>query len=71
MLIKKFTDPSIIKSSAHVDFNVKNLDNVRFVKVYSLASVSQQLTAKQYVYDAINESTLVRIIQDNDFNNYK
>ena len=67
---KKFTDPSIIKNTAHVDFNVKNLDKVRFVQVYSLSSVSQQLTAMQYVDDAINESTLVRINEDNDFNNY-
>ena len=34
----KFDDPSIIKNTAHVDFNDKNLDNVRFVKVKQYAS---------------------------------
>ena len=33
---KKFKDPIIIKSTAHVDFNDKNFDNVRFVKVNSM-----------------------------------
>ena len=28
-----FNDPSIIKNTRHVNFNDKNLDNVRFVKV--------------------------------------
>ena len=29
---KKFIDPSIMKNTAHVDFNDKNLDNVEFKK---------------------------------------
>ena len=29
---KKFNDPSIIENTTHVDFNDKNLDNLRFVK---------------------------------------
>ena len=28
----KFNDPSIVKNTDHVDFNDKNLDNVRFVQ---------------------------------------
>ena len=28
----KFNDPIIIKITAHVDFNEKNLNNVRFIK---------------------------------------
>ena len=38
---RKFIDPSIIKYIAHVDFNDKTLDNVRFVKVNSMPVISQ------------------------------
>ena len=37
-------DPSIKRSTAHVDFNDKNHDNVRFVKVKSLPAVPERLT---------------------------
>ena len=70
----KFDDPSIIKNTAHVDFNDKNLDNVRFVKVNSMPAVGEHLTAKYYVdkaiSDSIDESSLVRNNKDNDFGNY-
>ena len=36
---KEFNDPIIIKNTAHVDFNDKNPDNVRFVKVNSMTAV--------------------------------
>ena len=42
----KFNDPSIIKNTAHVEFNGKSLDNVRFVKVNSMPAVGEHLTAK-------------------------
>ena len=51
-----FNDPSIIKNTAHVDFNDKNLDNVRFVKVNSMPAVGEHLTAKYYVDNAISNS---------------
>ena len=51
---KKFDDPSIVKSTAHVDFIDKFLDNVRFVKVNSMPAVGRQLTAKFYVDHAIS-----------------
>ena len=61
----KFNDPSIIKNTAHVDFNDKNLDNVRFVKVNSMPAVGEHLTAKYYVDNAIsdrvNEQSLLRL----------
>ena len=63
-----FTDPSKIKNTDHVEFNDKNLDNVRFVKVNSLPAVSQYLSPKQYVDDAIGETSLVGNNQINDFN---
>ena len=60
-----FNDPSIIKNTAHVDFNDKNLDNVRFVKVNSMPAVGEHLTAKYYVDNAISnsvdESSLLRL----------
>ena len=42
-------DPSIIRNSAHFDFNARNLDNVGFVKVISLPAVREHLTPKFYV----------------------
>ena len=64
----KFNDPSIIKNIAHVDFNDKNLDNVRFVKVNSMPAVGEHLTAKYYVDNsiskAIDESSLLRLDPD-------
>ena len=50
----KLNDPSIIRKTAHVDFNNKNLDNVRFVKVNSLPAVREHLTPKFYVDEAIS-----------------
>ena len=50
---KKIFEPRIIKNTSHVDFNVKNLDNVRFVKVNSMPAVGEHLTAKYYVDKAI------------------
>ena len=50
---KKFNDPSITKNTAHVDFNDKNLDNVRFIKVNSMPSLGEHLTAKYFVDNAI------------------
>ena len=64
----KFNDPSIIKNTAHVDFNDKNLDNVRFVKVNSMPAVGEHLTAKYYVdnaiSDGVNEQSLLRLDPD-------
>ena len=48
-----FSDPSLIKNTAHVDFNDENLDYVRFVKVNSMPAVREHLTPKYYVNQAI------------------
>ena len=58
---KKFKDPSIVKSTAHVDFNAKILDKVRFVKVNSMPAVGEHLTAKFYVDNAIAEPSILRL----------
>ena len=39
----------------HVDFNDKNIDNVRFVKVNILPAINQHLTPKQNVDDPLDE----------------
>ena len=55
MLIKKYNDPSIIKKSAPVDFNDKNLNNVRFIKANSFPAVPEHLTAKLYIDQDISD----------------
>ena len=63
-------DPSKTKNTTHVDFNDKNLDNVRFVKVNSMATVREQLTPQHFVDHAISywvyESSLLRIDPDKE-----
>ena len=51
---KKINDPSTIRNTTYVDFNDKNLDNVIFVKVNSMPTVGEHLTAKNYVDNAIS-----------------
>ena len=43
----------LLQNNAHVDFNDKNLDSVRFVKVNSLPAVREHLTPKFYVDEAV------------------
>ena len=50
---KKSNDPRIIKKTAHIDFNDKNIDNGRFVKMNSMPAVRGHLTPKHYVDQAI------------------
>ena len=61
----KYNDPSISKNNTHVDFNDKNYDDVRFVRVKSMPAVGEHLTAKHYVDTAISykgdESSLLRL----------
>ena len=69
-----FNDPSIMKNNANFDFNVKSLDNVGFVKMNSMPAVGEHLTAKchvdQTISKSVDESTLLWINQDKDFNIY-
>ena len=44
-----FNQPSILKDTAHADFNDKNLNIVRFIKVYSIPTLEEYLTPKLYV----------------------
>ena len=69
---KKFNDPSIIKNKAHVDFNDKFLDDVRFIKVNIFPAISEHLTAKFFVDNAIpysiDEPSLLRLDPEEKLN---
>ena len=65
-----FNDPSILKNSANIDVNNRNIINARFIQVNQLPQIDSHLTAKLYVDNSIDESSLVRNNQDNDFRNY-
>ena len=47
--------------SAHVAFNDKKLNNVRFIKVNSFPAISEHLTAEMFVYQAfgVDESSVL------------
>ena len=64
----KFNDPTIIKNTAQVDFNDKNLNNVYSIKVNSIATLEEHLTPKYYVdnslFKGIEESSLLRLDLD-------
>ena len=57
-----------MKNTAHIDLNDRNITNARFIQVNQLPQIDSHLTAKLFVDIAIDESSLVRNIQDNDFN---
>ena len=65
-----FNDSSIIKNTAHIDLNDKNITNARFIQVNQLPQIDSHLTAKLYVDNSIDESSLFRNNKDNDFGNY-
>ena len=58
----------MIKNIAHVDFNDKNTENVRFVKVNSMTAVREHFTRKLYVDQAffynVHESSLLRLLPE-------
>ena len=53
---KKFDVPGIMKNTNHIDFNDKNLDNVRFIEVNRFPAIPEHLTAKIYLYNALSYS---------------
>ena len=60
-------DPNIMKSSAHIDLNDEKITNARFNQVNQSPQIDSHLTAKFYVANAIDETSLVRNNQENDF----
>ena len=65
-----FNDPSVLKNTAHIDPNDRNITNARFIQVNQLPQIDCHFTAKLFVDNSIDEATLVRKNQDNDFKNY-
>ena len=65
-----FNDASIRKNNAHIDLNDRNITNVRFLQVNQWPQIDSHLTPRLSVDSAIDEPSLVRNNQDNDFNNY-
>ena len=53
----------------HIDLNYRNITNTRFIQVNQLPQIDSQLIAKLTVDNSIDEVSLVRNNQDNDFNN--
>ena len=54
-----------------MDLNDRNITNARFIQVNQLPQIDSHLTAKLYVDNAIDQSSVVRNNKDNDFGNYK
>ena len=59
-----------MKKENEIDFNGKKVENIKFAKVKYAPTVESHLPPKIYVDNAIDETSLVKKIQDNDFNNY-
>ena len=53
-----------------IDFNDVKLENIKFVKVNFSPAIAQHLTPKIQVNTEIDQPSLVRNSQDNDFGNY-
>ena len=64
-----FNNPSVLRNTAHIDLNDRNITNARFIQVNQLPQIDSDLTRKLYVDNVIDEPSLVRNNQDNDFNN--
>ena len=56
-----FNDPSIVKNNAHIDLNDRNITKARFIQVNQLPQIDSFLTAKLYVDNSIDESSLLRL----------
>ena len=53
-----------------INLNDRNITNARFIQVNQLLQIDSHLTAKLYVDKAIDQPSLVRNNQDNDFGGY-
>ena len=65
-----FNDPSIIKNTAHIELNDRNITNARFIQVNQLPQIDSHLTAKLYVDNSLDDPSLVRNNKDNGYGNY-
>ena len=60
----------MIKNTTDIAFNDIKLKNIKFVKVNCQPAGKEHLTPKKKFDTAIDEISLVRIVQDNDFNKF-
>ena len=67
---KFYNDPSLIKNNAHIDLNDRTITNARFDQANQLPQIDSHLTAKLYVANLVDESSLVRNNQDIDFGHH-
>ena len=54
-----FNYPSIIKNTAQIDLNDRNITNARFIQVNQLCQIDSQLTPKLYVDNSISISRVI------------
>ena len=55
-----YNDPSIIKNTTHIDLNDRNITDARFIQVNQMPQIDSHLTAKLYVVNIIDETSLLR-----------
>ena len=65
-----FNDPNLLQNTAHIDLIDRIIANASFIQVNQLPQIDSHLTAKLYVNNAIDQISVVRNYQDNDFNNH-
>ena len=63
-----FNDPSIVKNTEHIDLNDRNITNARFIQVNQWPQIDSHLTPKLNVDTEIDQPSVDRNNQDNDFN---
>ena len=63
-----FNDPSIIKNTANIDLNDRNITNARFIQVNQWPQIESHLTPRLFVdnaiSDGVNEQSLLRLDPD-------
>ena len=65
-----FNETSILKNTAQIDLNDRNITKASFLQGNQLPQSDIQLTAKLYDDNAIDEISVVRNNRDNGYNNY-
>ena len=65
-----FNDHSILRNTAHIDLNDRNITNARFIQFNQLPQIDSHLTANLYVDTQIYQQSIVRNNQDNNFSKY-
>ena len=58
------------KNTSHFDLNDKNINNARFIQVNQLPEIDSHSTALLYADNSIDEPSLIRNNQDDDFKNF-